>query len=243
MLTKFKHTLFYNPKRLWAIGFIILAIVLINRFVPSRHVPWKALNVNEPMGLATGIKIGLISLAPNSVCLNKLASAKQLIYQQVAEKKHGKCGWKIAASMTKVSNLVFKPKTVTAQCPVILASYLWLNEVNKAARKLLGSGLKKSHHAGTYSCRRQRGNSSGAWSEHAFANAWDITGFELNDGRVISVLKHWNNKSKENKAKANFLRDARSSACRVFRVVLSPDYNAAHKDHFHFDQGPGFSCN
>ena len=81
------------------------------------------------------------------------------------------------------------------------------------------------------------------WSEHAFANAWDITGFELEDGRVISVLNTGiKAKRKIAKRKAKFLRDARGSACRVFRVVLTPNFNEAHKDHFHLDQGPSLSC-
>lgn len=183
----------------------------------------------------------MISLAPSSVCLDKLASAKQLKYKQVAPKNEGKCGWKIAATMLEASKIKFKPKTVTAQCSLMLASYIWLRDIDKAARHRFGSGLKYIHHAGTYSCRRQRGNSSGAWSEHAFAKAWDITGFELLDGQVISVLKHWA-KNKENRVKANFLRDARNSACRVFRVFLTPDFNTDHKDHFHLEQGPNFSC-
>ena len=29
---------------------------------------------------------------------------------------------------------------------------------------------------------------------------------------------------------------ARDAACEVFGTVLSPDYNAAHADHFHLDQ-------
>ena len=29
---------------------------------------------------------------------------------------------------------------------------------------------------------------------------------------------------------------ARDAACEVFGTVLSPDYNAAHADHLHFDQ-------
>ena len=73
---------------------------------------------------------------------------------------------------------------------------------------------------------------------HAFANAFDVTGFGLADGRVISVLKGWNGSRKE---KA-FLRRARDTACKLFRVTLSPDFNAAHADHFHFDMGPVSSC-
>ncbi len=238
MLTPLKHYFLHKRKRLSIAFFTILIIILIDQYAHPRHVPWKPLNVNQPIGLATGIKLGLINLAPNSVCFNKLASANQFSYQQIAEKQQGNCGWKAAATMTKASSITFKPKIVTAQCSILLASYIWLKEIDKTAKKLLGSGLKNIHHAGTYSCRRQRGNSSGAWSEHAFANAWDITGFELQDGRVISVLKHW----ASNNAKGHFLHDARNAACRVFRVVLSPDFNAAHKDHFHLDQGPSFSC-
>ena len=36
--------------------------------------------------------------------------------------------------------------------------------------------------------------------------------------------------------KAAFLRDIRDGACGMFTTVLSPDYNAAHRDHFHLDQ-------
>ncbi len=243
MLTRVKRFFFQKSKRILVVVFVFLGVLLLDRYVPSRHLPWKPLNLDEPTGLATGVKLGLFSLLPRTVCLEKLTSAKQLSYQSIAPKIEGKCGWKTAATMLKVSNIKFKPKLVTAQCPVLLASYIWLKDIDKAARQRLGSELKYIHHAGTYSCRRQRGNSSGAWSEHAFANAWDITGFELHDGRVISVLKHWRQDiSKEDKAKANFLRDARSSACRVFRVVLTPDFNAAHKDHFHLEQGSNFSC-
>lgn len=222
--------------------------MVVDRTVPPRHLPWKPLNVEAPIGLATGTKITLIAMGPSSVCLDKLGEAQSLSAIRAAPKKdggkgNGACGWKIATTMTSASGSSFRPRQVTAQCPLVLASYIWLRQVDEHARKYLGSGLKKTHHAGTYSCRRQNGNSSGAWSEHAFANAWDITGFELEDGRVISVLKHWRSDgSKDGRAKAKFLNKSRSSACRLFRVVLSPDYNAAHKDHFHLDQGPSFSC-
>lgn len=155
----------------------------------------------------------------------------------------GPCGFKVADTMTKIDHAGFRPKEVTGQCPLVLAGYIWLRAVDRQAQKILGSGIKFVHHAGTYSCRRQRGNGSGAWSEHAFANAWDVTGFELEDGRVISVLKDWQGgKGKDAKARRKFLHKARDKACRVFRVVLSPDYNAAHRDHFHLDQGPSLSC-
>ena len=41
---------------------------------------------------------------------------------------------------------------------------------------------------------------------------------------------------------ALFLRDVRAGACRFFKVVLGPDYNAAHRDHFHLDMAPYSIC-
>ena len=222
----------------------VLALAAIDRFANPIHVPWKPLDPDAPIGLATGSKITMIALGPSRKCLSKLADADLLEFTQ-APPKNGPdvCGWKIAATMTEAGGVTFRPRQVTSQCSVTLAGYIWLRHVDEAARKRLGSGLKKVHHAGTYSCRRQRGNSSGAWSEHAYGNAWDITGFELLDGRVISVLKDWDKgTTKESKARTKFLRDARGSACRLFRVVLTPNYNDAHKDHFHLDQGPSLSC-
>ena len=124
------------------------------------------------------------------------------------------------------------------QCPLGLGVHIWAQDINSAAQAQYGSALKRVHHAGTYSCRRQNGNSSNKWSEHAFANAFDITGFELEDGRVISVLKGWSG----NPDDQAFLRRARDSACKIFNVTLSPDFNTAHADHFHIDMGPVSTC-
>lgn len=195
--------------------------------------------MEAPIGLATSTQITLIALGPSRACLNKLDSATALKFE-LAEPKNGleKCGWKIATSMRSVGNIKFRPSPVTTQCSLMLSSYIWLNNVNALAKKHMGSSLKSVHHAGTYSCRRQRGNGSDTWSEHAFANAWDITGFELENGQVISVLKDWSGKT----ARSKFLHESKKSACRLFRVVLSPDFNEAHKDHLHLDQGPSLSC-
>ena len=72
----------------------------------------------------------------------------------------------------------------------------------------------------------------GRHSEHATANAVDIAGFRLAGGRRISVLRDWPGEGKD----AAFLREVRTGACGLFATVLSPDYNAAHADHLHFDQ-------
>ncbi len=218
-------------------------------FVDHRHLPWRPLDVEAPIGLATGTKITLLAIGPSDKCFAKLDEAKTLEYVRARPKHEGAtCGYDKAALFSKSVGANFRPaREVSAQCALALAGYIWLKQVDEHAREILGSPVKTVYHAGTYSCRRQKGNSSGAWSEHAFANAWDITGFKLEDGRVISVLKDWNQTDyklspKERLARQTFLRKTRNTACRLFRVVLSPDYNAAHKDHLHFDQGPNLSC-
>jgi len=80
--------------------------------------------------------------------------------------------------------------------------------------------------------RRLYGRGSGPFSEHATADAFDILGFRLANGRRISVFEDWSGDGPD----AAFLHDVRDGACRLFSTVLSPDYNAAHANHLHFDQ-------
>jgi hypothetical protein len=110
---------------------------------------------------------------------------------------------------------------------------VWEREVvQPTAQQRLGVRVAAIDHFGSYSCRRMYGRATGDWSEHARARAIDISGFELRDGRRISVARDWLRKGKE----SLFLHDVRDGACRLFATTLSPDYNAAHRDHFHLDE-------
>jgi len=104
--------------------------------------------------------------------------------------------------------------------------------VDRAARQILGSPLARIDTFGSYSCRNIAG--SDRRSGHATANAVDIAAFVLADGHRITVKTKW---SEGTPAERNFLRIIRTSACRRFATVLTPDYNAAHQDHFHLEVG------
>ena len=101
-----------------------------------------------------------------------------------------------------------------------------------AAQRHLGARVVAIEHFGSYNCRRMYGRDAGSWSEHATADAIDIAAFRLSDGRRVSVVNDWNGAP----ADRAFLREVRDGACGLFATVLSPDYNAAHRDHFHLDQ-------
>lgn len=120
-------------------------------------------------------------------------------------------------------------------CPLAGSFAAWArNAVQPAARLYLGSEVVRIETFGTYACRQVRGTGgSGKLSEHAHANAVDVSAFVLADGRRISILQNWNDGGQGSR----FLKRLRESACKRFRTVLSPDYNAAHRDHFHFDNG------
>ncbi len=120
-------------------------------------------------------------------------------------------------------------------CPLASTLSGWARfGVDRAALQIMGAKLVRIETMGSYSCRNVAGTSRR--SGHATANAVDISGFVLADGRRITVAEGWNAASPQVRA---FLGAVRSSACKRFGTVLSPDYNAAHRDHFHLEVGSG----
>ncbi|MGZ8231738.1 MAG: extensin family protein, partial [Burkholderiales bacterium] len=73
---------------------------------------------------------------------------------------------------------------------------------------------------------------------HATADALDVAGFVLSNGRDIRIERDWGSDDPD----GLFLRQVRDGACRVFDGVLGPDYNAAHRNHFHLESGGYRMC-
>ncbi len=127
-------------------------------------------------------------------------------------------------------------------CRFTAALYEWVrNVVQPAARKKFGQPVVAIRQLSHYSCRRRGGITRGPVriSEHSFGNAIDIGAFVLADGTTISLLKDWGSLSALFNRKAAFLKAVRDGACKYFSTVLSPQYNKAHANHFHFDLGRG----
>src|SRR3546814_6445219 len=82
---------------------------------------------------------------------------------------------------------------------------------------------------GSYNCRKIAGRE--AQSEHSTANAIDISAFILADGTRITLINDW----EPGDRRSEFLHDVRDETCVLSSTVLSPDHNAAHANHFHFD--------
>ncbi|MBC2778696.1 extensin-like domain-containing protein [Parasphingopyxis marina] len=117
-------------------------------------------------------------------------------------------------------------------CPLAARYGRWVREVlQPAAQRRFGEQVTLVETFGTYSCRNING--SGRLSEHGKANAIDISAFTLAGGRRITVQEGWRGDRRERE----FLRELHSGACERFEIVLGPDANADHYNHFHFDMG------
>lgn len=124
-------------------------------------------------------------------------------------------------------------------CALAAGLALWRRDVlEPAAQRHFRQTVASIDPLGAYACRRIAGRTDGRWSEHAHANAIDVGGFTLADGRRITVLQNWRTPA----AESAFLHDVRNGGCRIFQGVLSPDYNRAHANHLHLDMGAYKIC-
>lgn len=134
---------------------------------------------------------------------------------------------------------VLSPARPMVTCPVAAAWLLFeRHALQPAAEAHFGSQVSRVQHLGTYNCRNVYHRQQGRRSQHATANAIDIAGFTLANGREVRLVRDWDAEG----SPGAFLRDVRDGACRYFGAVLGPDYNAAHRDHFHLDKGLWSRC-
>ncbi|WP_296921014.1 extensin family protein [Polaromonas sp.] len=157
------------------------------------------------------------------------------------------CGFENAVLLRESGVKLGAP--VSLSCPMALSFAMWERHALQPAAELhAGQRVTAITHLGSYACRNVNTGEgaapnapSGNRSRHATADALDIAGFTLANGKSISVLRQWQDDDATGAGpEALFLKAAHSGACRYFKGVLGPDYNAAHKDHFHLETG-GFS--
>jgi hypothetical protein len=218
-------------------GLLVLAALVVGAWrwleAHPEHAPWVPLRIDHPTGWATRMKLARLRDDP-AEC-RALLTRSEIAFTALPPLGAGECrrADRTLAGSDRATGLDLRPREAAATCAVNAGLALWLRHgVQPAAEAVLGSRVVRIEHLGTANCRRIGGGETGSWSEHATGNAIDVAAFVLADGRRISVLRDWPGTS----AEAIFLGLARDRACEVFGTVLSPDYNAAHRDHLHLDQ-------
>jgi hypothetical protein len=119
----------------------------------------------------------------------------------------------------------------TVNCRVAEALAQWTQDVvTQEAETHLQSRPKRVVIGDSYSCRGRNRQPGAKLSEHAFANAIDVMGFEFDARPAVSIKPQT-----EDTPEARFQAAIRSRACAYFTTVLGPGADEAHVDHLHLD--------
>jgi hypothetical protein len=206
----------------------VLAVVLTRR-IPDPYNPLVQLDLTAQPNLVMGIKLRMLS-GNTAACVAVLRKAGVNVEVMPYRIDEPSCYRRGTITLSRLSRASFEPEEM--RCDLALRLYLLERHgIQPLAKQYFTSEVDRIRHFGSYSCRNIRG--SWRQSQHATANAFDLAGFQLANGRGISVENDWPTGGPA----ARFLRDVRNRACRWFNMVLSPDYNADHEDHFHLDMG------
>jgi hypothetical protein len=178
-----------------------------------------------------------VLLDPAAVCLAEL-DRRQVDYERITDFHTAEgCGIDQAVKLKSVTVPLNRPLLLACPAALDLADFE-AQVVAPAAQTLLGRRVMVITSAGSYDCRGQRSDHPERLSEHALGHAVDITGFTLEDGSRVTVLKNWSG----NDANAAFLHKVAAGACHYFNVVLTPKTNRLHHDHLHLDVGRYKKC-
>lgn len=177
-----------------------------------------------------GVPETLSSRAGGLDCWARL-QALGVVATPVPRLGEGRCGLIDGVRVQSFGAVSLDPPAAMT-CPLALQTAQWLDEVvQPASQAMLGARVAKVGHWGTYRCRAM----GGSWraSEHAYANALDVSQVTVTDGRTLTVRRDW---------ALPFWKRVAMGACALFSVVLSPDHDRAHADHLHLDLGDGLHC-
>lgn len=220
------------------LGLVALWVLLRpDSVLPDHWNPTQPLSITAPVTPVTRWQLRMAT-RDETTCRAVLARAGVGFSRMAPLSSGDHCGIAQRGSLSSLAGAQVSP--VETRCSTALRLAMWEHhDIQPAARRHLGTDVAQLLHIGSYNCRRMRTarGTESAWSSHATARAFDITGVRLSDGRRLTLLRDWNGTDPE----AAFLRDIWRGSCRWFRLVLGPDYNRLHADHFHLQStGWGF---
>ena len=202
--------------------------------VAPRFNPWAPLDVREAPNLLTPFKLWRLS-EDRELCDLALATSGLRFTRLADGTPQPGCPVENAVRIQDAS--VGLSSSFMATCPLAVSFALFERHgLQPAAQAVFGQPVSHVEHVGSFACRRIAGSQRP--SQHSYANALDMVGFRLRDGQHVSVLRDWPGQGD----KARFLRLVQEAACDSFNVTLGPEYNAAHRDHFHVDMGMWRMC-
>jgi hypothetical protein len=183
----------------------------------------------------------------------EMLSGVRLDFEPLTPIHQGLCGTPapILVRSFGVDEKVELDPPATVSCELARALSVWVKDVQREAKELLGSAVVKLQ-ASSFACRNIYNRKGPPLSQHALANALDLTGFVLASGEYITVQGNWRKRTTSSvklanaggslpalldslEPKSEFVRNVHEKACGIFATVLGPRANKAHDDHFHLD--------
>lgn len=156
-----------------------------------------------------------------------------------AKPDHNGCGIPHGVIVTKGPTGITYAGPLMIDCSLALALPAVEKVIQEEAVKHLGEPITRITTLGSYSCRSVRG-----WreriSQHGLGNAMDMAAFSTKRGDKASVQRDYQIGVEEpEKPRGKFLRAIYGRLWREGGVtrVLGPEWDAAHRDHFHLDRG------
>ncbi|MGV1013333.1 MAG: extensin family protein [Methyloceanibacter sp.] len=125
---------------------------------------------------------------------DKLLAEMDIDYEMLPPIRRGICG---TPAPILVKSIGSDPKVTisppaTINCRLAVGLNNWLREkVQPEAMKTFGQPVVRLRNAASYACRNRNNNPNGILSEHAKANALDISEFTLETGEHVVVLDSW----------------------------------------------------
>jgi len=216
---------------------LILAVTHPDSPLPDEWNPLDPLIVSAPETPLTIWKLRR-ALADPEDCVAALGAHAEVIPRVPFEVSES-CHIRNRVEVSAIGQAGIDPIETT--CATALRTAMWEHHsLQPRAREILGAKVAFIRQIGSYNCRAIRTPQGGAarWSTHATGDAIDITGFDLEDGRTVRLIRDWGPAQPE----SDFLRAVRDDACKWFATTLSPDFNALHADHFHLQARGWGTC-
>ncbi len=209
----------------------LAALPWLQRHLPPHWNPFTPLKVTDAPGPVTQYKLQRLK-GDADACLQVLKQAREAGWVDFTQPPAvtGACPLTRPVRIQRFAKVKLS-SSFLASCPLAVSSTMFVIQARKSA--LLSperSSLTQIDHVGSYACRNIYHRATGRLSEHATADAWDVTAFRLANGTRLSVERDWQGAGE----KSALLRQWFSDGCSWFGNALGPDYNAAHATHFHF---------
>jgi hypothetical protein len=190
-------------------------------------VPMEEFATDEPPGSAAAAAVK----DEPSACRRRIADLLAVIEPLPMFGGPGDCGAtdvvKLEAILQPDRSRVEVSPPATLRCQMAEALAHWVREDLTAATAALGSAPRALDNYASYDCRGRNRQAGARISEHGLANAIDIRGVNLQNGKLAGFT--------DRNLDRDFRETVRKSVCARFMTVLGPGSDGHHEGHIHLD--------